>query len=496
MFTFTFNMVNSSDMGLLVKRVDRAIMPPLSRARQAVTGMPGSYLMMTNIGERVIECKVYYKASTYEDATVAMHALSEWLYTTEPVELTLSDDPGRTYYAILSGSTDLEETVMARTGTLRFLCTDPYAYGPETVIDIEAVGETAITDGGNAYPVIGVELDGDTTFVEVRCTDTGEFVRFGTPTDVDVTPTDPTTLEFNDDCSEMDWTPSTVTRNGTTTLPTDLTNPMVMVVNAAGDAFSPGSAGGSYGTGAAWHGPTVLRSLSSAATDFSVTARFKLLDTPAAVGRAELILLDASDNIIGFVGVKDASGSVDDTYWESASAPDTGIVTSRVELKPDNSIYEYDLSIQRVGTRWTAGQELISGYGGIWNPSSRSWTGHTTAVAKVGIHIAANASHTPAVMHCSNVLVRHLNTVGADDTPVVAYAGDVVTFDMRQAIVTVNGSQNSIVSDVNGNLLPVSALLDLRSSFFALPAGATTISVSADAGVTVTGTITYKPRYL
>lgn len=515
---FTFNGTTAASMGLGISAVRRPLMPDVKRNVQEVAGMHGSYLMQTAVGDRRIEFDVYFEGTSLADAVTGARALAAWLYSTEPLELTLSDESGVVYYAQLDGATNLEAITAFRSGTLVFVCSDPFAYATSATT-------TAITDGANtvanaggleSYPVIDVTIaTASTTFVEVANETTGEYVRVGMPAEGSDTPSEPIVLDWHDDCSVMDWTEREVCEGGEANLSTDPVNPMVM--DTGGASFSPFLESGNDGTGTGWHGPTVSRALSAPLTDFKVEALIYLDNTDAVgqMGRIELYLLDASLNVIGKMGVIDAWNSMAQVKFYAAAGPaGAHYITNGLpsQVRGWNDLLPGKIAISRVQTgassfKWSCyiGKKLADGTYG-WQ-QTKSWVDAAGAygadLAHVAIHVGAYGSATvPTRAEVSEVWVSEFGDTGFSQLTYIGRVGDVFRFDMRQGVVLLDqggvgsfGTESRALDDY-GNPMPVSALVHYTSTFWPLPVGDSTVSVLVDDAASATGTAYVIKRWL
>jgi len=152
---FTFNEVDSS--GYLIENdVHHAILPPLSSRLLTVPDRVGAYDFGVEIGTREIAVDVTINGASLEDLRAKVREIAAWLFHKDVKPLVFSDEPDKTYYARVAGSTDLDQIVTHGQGTITFLCPDPHAEGmnrSQTIVS----GDT-ITNSGTieVYPVVTV----------------------------------------------------------------------------------------------------------------------------------------------------------------------------------------------------------------------------------------------------------------------------------------------------------------------------------------------------
>ncbi|MDT2288922.1 phage tail family protein [Paenibacillus larvae] len=80
----------------------------------------------------------------------------------------LDDEPGKTYYAKISGDTQIDTLVSMGTGTIKFVCPDPYAYGARKTLLLPGPS-SAVTNAGLAdtYPVITAKFTKSTPYFAI-----------------------------------------------------------------------------------------------------------------------------------------------------------------------------------------------------------------------------------------------------------------------------------------------------------------------------------------
>uniref|UniRef100_UPI0018F13C2F distal tail protein Dit n=1 Tax=Thermaerobacillus caldiproteolyticus TaxID=247480 RepID=UPI0018F13C2F len=265
--------------------VKRPAWARLKRNLVTVPGMAGAYLQNTDVDVREIEVPVRIIDVEKVGLQKIKEDLAAWLVTDSPCELIFDDEPDRIYYAVVDDTVDLEEIVTLGSGTIRFICPDPYKYST-TEKYVEFTNAASFNVGGTVEtePVITVEVAQDTTFLAVS---NGEQLNMiGDVADVDVQPFEPKQRIFWSECNSLvGWTDSATVDGGTVagTLKTD------------GYYFYSDN----YGTGSQWHGPALKTSLSEALQDFSIEAiiDFRATD-PKQVGRIVITALDEMNQTV------------------------------------------------------------------------------------------------------------------------------------------------------------------------------------------------------
>ncbi|WP_277679541.1 distal tail protein Dit, partial [Gracilibacillus dipsosauri] len=184
MQTLSFNNVTKPWIYLLEGR-QKAPFAPRTNSLLYVAGMPGAYIESSETGVLYITQPVGFVVEDDVDALNKVDELASWLLTSEPVPLTFSDEPNRTYYAKIDGTIEeFRKFVNQRRGTITFICPDPHKYGPE----LEAIfpsDVTNVTVNGTAAtkPVFELEVLAPITFAMIQ-NQLGEYMMIGRPIDV------------------------------------------------------------------------------------------------------------------------------------------------------------------------------------------------------------------------------------------------------------------------------------------------------------------------
>lgn len=131
-----------------VKNVKRPMLP--SRDVQMITaaGMVGAWLGRVKRGIRIIEADIRLLGDLSTRRQTARE-IGAWLDDDTAQALSFDDEPDKTYYAILNGNLDFDESSrILGEFTLSFICADPYAYGLHH--DVTPVSGGTVPNGGTA----------------------------------------------------------------------------------------------------------------------------------------------------------------------------------------------------------------------------------------------------------------------------------------------------------------------------------------------------------
>lgn len=145
-----------SPASLRVLKVTRSILPPSVLKTMEIDGKAGAYFISKKHGAKKIEVEVAIIGTNDIDMRNQVRAVAQWLDADKPEALILDDEPTLTDYAILEDETDLDEILQLGTGTITFLCPNPFSEGANTIVTLSDSQE--ITPDGNheTYPKIHV----------------------------------------------------------------------------------------------------------------------------------------------------------------------------------------------------------------------------------------------------------------------------------------------------------------------------------------------------
>lgn len=122
----TFNNRRLNDF-FIIKDVKNSILPPVNNYSIRLASSPGEYFVRTEFAPRVITVSVEVIANSKAQMNNIVRRAAGVLYSKEPRFLAI--DGGRTYKAILDGSTDMENIGYDRQLELTFIAHDPISYG-------------------------------------------------------------------------------------------------------------------------------------------------------------------------------------------------------------------------------------------------------------------------------------------------------------------------------------------------------------------------------
>lgn len=134
MFGFTFKGRHSSEFGLRVLKVKRAICPPLSLLKQAVPRMIGEHYFGKKLEPITFEFEILF-VEQFDDYMGKVRSISDWLSGEELSDLSIDDEPTKVYKATLQSGGEIEELCDIKKATLTFYVPKPVAYGNTATFD-------------------------------------------------------------------------------------------------------------------------------------------------------------------------------------------------------------------------------------------------------------------------------------------------------------------------------------------------------------------------
>jgi predicted phage tail component-like protein len=479
MNSFTFRGIKKDYIHVL-RGSNRPAWAPIEREYIEIPSRAGAYPSRKKTKARPLPIPVLIKAKNIAELQKIKEDLAEWLITDGPEELILDDEPDRVYYAEVDGEFNPEEIVKYGQGIINFICPDPYKYGAEhtyiipsgtNIFDIENTGTA------EAEPKLKITVNQDITFLAVVRDD--NFIMIGKPQDeVSETKKQPLEVVMEDDMA---------TTSGWTSANTYVEN---------GDVTGSFSSSGSYfyasnfGTGSLWHGPALKKSLPAALQDFQIEfiVQFKSNGDPKKMGRIELIGLDANNQTICKLAMKDVYQGYAENHAEMRAgniSTGTRLIDGGPSKKDDWDDFYGMLRLSREGNIWRAYVAVIDSKGKHVKTRSETFTDHKNQymapITQVMVHIAQRGTIAPADMKIHKVKVFKRNNLGISEIPVIAKAGDIIEFDHESAMVYKNGED-------------FRTALDLSSDFFTLKPGTNRLSLLPEGVGNIE--VTFRERFL
>jgi predicted phage tail component-like protein len=502
---FVFRGKHSSEYGIIVNKVHPSLIAPLTPKLVSVPSRAGAHYFGKEMGVREFRVDITIVGTSQSDLFTKARDIAQWLYNdeNEESELIFDQEPDKSYFAFLSGDTNLESLVTIGQTTLQFICPDPYAYGPEVETPAYTYSPMFLTVGGKepTYPIYHVKFIYPSSYFAI--TNKENYIHIGRHS-IDLT-VKANQKMINDGMSTTaTWTPHATVDGGSVT----------------GSFYSNGYSFQvqTYGTGSAWHGPCLKKMIQDPIQDFTCEAIIGMYaKEQKQLGRVEIYLLDVNSNVIGKMALADPSGYEVSRFEARAGALSGGKyfavyegkiekkkkkvpVTKKVKGKNVTSYQwiteEYStfrdffglIKIARRGNKWSAYIEKRDPKSGKAIASKSFYftdknNQYMQRVAGVAVHIGQygnNPFMSPA--YISHITLTNLVAIGSDEALEIFDAGDELIIDTEEGAVYLNGS-------------PFMEHLNIGSDFFPLiPNVENELRYEPDEACEVT--VSYRPRYL
>lgn len=489
MIDFTFNGQTSAQLGVKVMDVRRPLAADRDITLLSVPGREGDYFVQRTTKPKEIEVDVALVSDSETNIQTAVRTLAGKLASTAPVALTFTDEPDLQYNAIYHDSTNLSRLAIARRGTLKFLCPDPFAY--DITEDSTAVSEGAntLSNSGSAltFPRFEMVFDADCNMIEFEH-ESGQLLRLGAPNDAGVTQSGGWVTELNDNCGSLTGWSTGVYCDGGSVTGTMATN---------GSTFSPLNSGGSWGTGSTWHGPNIRKTITTAPTNFmlDVALRLDIHGGNNCVGKLDIYLLDDTATRFARISVYDAwasskaikgqvqLGSAGATTIMSnqpiSSSSNRNITAGGVNIWQD---FNGHVTLQRFNNNWfveftrsVSSTTTYRGFQTSWYDAGGLYTSKT--VKYIEIWAAQYGTNTvPNQALFTNINLQRYSTPTGPQY--IIKDGDVVVVDHHNANILKNG-------------LPWMTDLDPSSQFWPLNLGANNLNITVEPSGCLTTSAAY-----
>ncbi|MCA1800179.1 MAG: phage tail family protein [Actinobacteria bacterium] len=485
MITFTFNGLDfSSD--IRVNEITGRGVTPSEVSKIRVPGMTGVHKGRKARLEREISVTFTVIGDSLTDLRNKINTLSERLDLDEVAPLVFSDEPDKTYFAILAGATDDNELMTYGFGTLVFLCPDPYKYGPEMIATLNTDVGTIINVAGTAptKPIFELTATAPSTYAMVVNSE-DEYNMLGAPYDVDINKYRKYTLQLGHGMQNVtNWTaanPGEVDQ--------DIGGTVESAIIGGDNFFIPNG----FGTGVGWHGPAIKRSLPSPATNFKAEAGFEFKNTAdkAMLGNIEMYLLDVNGICVARIGLRDGFGGTANTYGQArvgtASGSDRAVlINEQGDRAGVWNNFDGMVRLERDGRKWTAYISKV-GTNGNTGPHHTSRTAtwydskdvHQTAVTQVVFAFQQHGTAPVPTMRVSYVNIFDINS--EPGSPYIVYENDLIEMDHRgKGFYRINGEEAKEFKNFGATL-------------FTLKPGENILAI--EPGTVFTGTVRWRDAY-
>lgn len=481
----------------LLEGRQKAPFAPINRNVVRVPGMPGGYLITSDRDVMIINQPVGFVIKNDMDALSLKDELASWLYTSEPVELTFDDEPGRTYYAVVQNTLeDFAKFAELRDGTIQFLLVDPHGYGTERTYPLSSVSRIPNEGTTDSYPVFDLTVTKDSSLITIANNDNltpqgeGRVVYLGETVSADETPVERKTLILHDTMqSTSSWQGASDVDSGYVT-GSFVTDHEGFYVETWGDEDEEKPPGANV-----WIGPSLQKALSEPLESFIVDV--KLLNDnkwyrdgrpvpPEAVGIIEIYLRDINGNLV-------CKFQLGDSYTNFNR--NSGIfATNGARFTEENgdawNNFDGMIRIMRDSTDYYPYLAMIDDNGNhvksrhfpIIQPTVVGTGAGTNQVTNIQVAMRKPLGARRMLQRIKEIKVY--STIGVYENPdftvpIEFKAGDRLHIDVAKNLVLLNGE-------------PRKDLFGLETDFFSLIEGLNTLEISDN----IEGTVTFIDRYL
>lgn len=161
---------------LRITNIDRSILPPISIISKPIVGKAGSVFQKRKIESAVFAADFIIIQDSLTNLRAKARFLAAKFNTETPQKLYFKDEPDKYVYAIITDTTELEETLAIGRGTIKFFVPEPIYYGATKTQNI--ISGTTYTNAGTykTEGILTITLSANVSFLNVTLLETGEFI--------------------------------------------------------------------------------------------------------------------------------------------------------------------------------------------------------------------------------------------------------------------------------------------------------------------------------
>lgn len=441
----------------------------------AAPGMNGAHFQRKRLPARTLTIEADVRAANREELRNKIDELNGILDVIEPVPIVFPDED-KTYYGVPESTDQGDEYTFLHQGTLTIICPDPYKYGPETALGLTGQGTVVEIEGtADADPVFEMEVQEPVTLAMVSNGD--QYQLIGEPADVDTEVVEGRRPLLEERGETLDTWETGTDIDGTVDGELSTDNDGITVPSYGPD------------TDSGWHGPALIKDIGSA-QDFEVEMMLEGRTTETSqTFRIEFYLFDEGMNNLGKMAIVDNNLNVYRKKGE-ARIGDKENYAENYPIYSENYSYEWDffygmVRMRREGnefkvyiTRINNATKHVYNLKQTYVDSANEYAGR---LKYVQIHIGKYAdtprAYGPKIHY---IKANELFRTAEDQTPYVAYPGDIITFDHTTDELLLNGEDITEEKNFGGE-------------YFKLPPGESTLATLPDGALDTV--LKYRPKF-
>lgn len=481
---FSYNNIANPEW-LWINKVNRPMFTQATPRTVDVQGRPGSYFFGNKTDSKTISMDITIMAENDNDLWLKIEWLNGWLDQGKELPLTFNDEPERYYMAVFTPSGgDMEQLASMGSGTLTFLCPDPYKYGLHYNYALgDATALMTLTNRGSApmHPLYTVDFTKQQNYFALVGPD--GFLQYGSPAAIEQVPVLPLERVLFDQANDLaPWTASGINL--------DFGQASGSMLVEGGHRFKVADWGDTAENAQQWHGPVLKRSLPQAVQDFRATFFIELASSDKGMGRVELWLLNAAGAIMGRLLMYDKYPAGELNTGTITAGPNTAqdiVINSEGPVKGIWNDFMGRLTLRREGNDWRATINQTDAYMRDINNTvvydRLIHTSHSDPIAQIQIGIRKYGATPAPSAAIREVIIEKINQVQpVTEAPALFQPGDRLEIDTASGNAWLNG-------------VYFNQYMDPGSRFFGIVPGITDLrAITTDpSGVTIS--VDYDERY-
>lgn len=376
-----------------------------------VKGRAGAYLQGTDTKVREIVMPIFFESKKGQNMQLLKEEIAEWLVKDTPRALTMDDEPGRVYYALVD-NLEFDDWFKWGEGVITFICPDPYKYGEEITQNITTNPYVENEGTAETYPTFEIDVLEDLTRIEVANKSLEDrqggnpAIILGEAASLEQEEFVREQLAFQDNMrSTASWQTASEVDSGY------IDGEMDVDI----DGFYPKLVGGMIEP-PAWQGPSLIKGLGKGIQDFRAEFYIKSMNVGKETGMIDVYLRDANQRIVSKISFGDAWVNKDENFAVGQVGDyDTG---KKMVVHADNQYgwnnFDGMVRMERIGKVWRFYYAKI-GKDGVhnWVHSTSRYTDnsghHLTPIHYVQVHMRIFPASERTKIHLKQIKIYEIH---------------------------------------------------------------------------------------